>query len=358
MGVLGPECFRYTLAHLIGFGANIGMLYVFSDYLGYPHQLGQVVTIVTVAGILFLLFRYLVFLADPCCLESFMILCPACGAKNIHAKKGCGQCGFVPALLDGFIAWAPELAKHNDGFPEEGFESLARVESTSFWFRARNAIILWALRKYFPGFQSLLEVGCGTGFVLKGVVQAFPRVRVAGSEIYTAGLAFAAKRLPDVELIQMDARNLPYEAEFDVVAAFDVIEHILEDELVLRNFHRAIRPGGGCLITVPQHQWLWSTVDEVACHKRRYSKKELHAKVEAAGFWVVRSTSFVTFLLPLMFAARRKSDANGGTELALNPLLNWLLGTVMLIEYFLIRCGVPLPVGGSRLVVCQRNEIV
>jgi SAM-dependent methyltransferase len=100
----------------------------------------------------------------------------------------------MPARVDGFLAWAPELAKNNDGFPQESFEGLARVEAGNFWFRARNDIILWALRKYFPGFHSLLEVGCGTGFVLSGIVQAYPNARMAGSEIYPTGLAFAAKR--------------------------------------------------------------------------------------------------------------------------------------------------------------------
>lgn len=56
---------RYTLAHLIGYGANIGMLYVFSDRFGYPHQLVQATAIVVVAGILFLLFRYFVFPPRP-----------------------------------------------------------------------------------------------------------------------------------------------------------------------------------------------------------------------------------------------------------------------------------------------------
>lgn len=289
-----------------------------------------------------------------------MILCPSCPAKNIHAEKACPQCGFVPAQVDGFLAWAPELAKHNDGFPESSFEGLARVEAGNFWFRARNAIVLWALRKYFPGFQSLLEVGCGTGFVLSGIAKAFPDARIAGSEIYTAGLVFAARRLPGVRLLQMDARRLPYEAEFDVVAAFDVIEHIKEDELVLQNFHRAIKPGGGCLITVPQHKWLWSPVDEAACHQRRYSASELHAKVEAAGFRIVRSTSFVTLLLPMMLAARlaaRHSGRVGGSEeLALNPVLDSVLEVAMKVEHWIIKSGVSLPIGGSRLVILQRKD--
>jgi SAM-dependent methyltransferase len=166
--------------------------------------------------------------------------------------------------------------------------------------------------------------------------------------------------LPDAEFIQMDARKLPYEAEFDVLAAFDVIEHIAEDELVLRNFHRAIKPGGGCLITVPQHQWLWSPVDEAACHKRRYSARDLHAKVEATGFRILRSTSFVTLLLPLMLAsrlaARRKETTGGSGELALNPALDRVLEKIMQTDFFIIKSGVSLPIGGSRLVVLQRKE--
>lgn len=291
-----------------------------------------------------------------------MILCPNCGAKSIYVKSGCPQCGFVPARVDGFLAWAPKLAKHNDGFPEESFDGLARVEAGNFWFRARNAIVLWALRKYFPSFQSLLEVGCGTGFVLSGIAKAFPNARIAGSEIYTAGLAIAALRLPSIELLQMDARELPYEAEFDLVVAFDVIEHIKEDELVLQNFHRAIKPGGGCLITVPQHQWLYSPVDEAACHQRRYGARDLHKKVEAAGFRIIRSTSFVTLLLPLMLAsrlaARRSGQAGGSKALVFNPVLDRVLEGAMQVEHFLIRCGVSLPIGGSRLVVLQRKESV
>ncbi|MDT4863138.1 hypothetical protein FQZ97_978310 [compost metagenome] len=158
----------------------------------------------------------------------------------------------------------------------------------------------------------------------------------------------------------MDARKLPYVAEFDVVAAFDVIEHILEDELVLQNFHRAIKPGGGCLITVPQHMWLWSPVDEEACHQRRYSARELHDKVEAAGFRILRSTSFVTFLLPLMLASRiaaRRSGTSGGSEaLQLNPLVDRILSGVMRAEHLLIKIGMSFPIGGSRLVILQRKD--
>jgi SAM-dependent methyltransferase len=287
-----------------------------------------------------------------------MIICPSCAAQDINFESPCHCCGFAPIHIDGFLAWAPELAKENDGFPRESFVGLSNVEANHFWFCARNALVLWALRHYCLGFASLLEVGCGTGFVISAIAQAFPDARITGSEIYTNGLTFAAPRAPGVELMQMDARYLPYESEFDVVAAFDVIEHIDEDERVLKNFYRALKPGGHCLITVPQHQWLWSPVDEAACHKRRYGAHDLHAKMTSAGFSILRSTSFVTLLLPLMLASRlhtRRTRQVGGSEtLALPPAIDRVLGAVMGVERLVIEAGPSLPVGGSRLVVAQR----
>lgn len=288
-----------------------------------------------------------------------MIICPSCGQKNLDVERGCPECGFKPVRIDGFLAWAPELAYQNDGFDEHNFDTLARIEEGNFWFRTRNRIVLWALRKYFPEFKSLLEVGCGTGFVLSGIAQQYPSLRTVGSEIHVAGLAYAAKRLPRTELIQMDARRLPYQSEFDIVAAFDVIEHIAEDDLVLQEIYQAVKPGGGCLITVPQHKWLWSPIDEIACHQRRYSAKELHRKVTTAGFEIVRSTSFVTLLLPLMLLSRltsRQADKKTASEaLALRPWLNRMLEAVMRLEIILIKMGIRLPIGGSRLLVLRRK---
>lgn len=66
----------------------------------------------------------------------------------------------------------------------------------------------------------------------------------------------------------MDARRIPFEGEFDVIGAFDVLEHIEEDERVLGQLNAALRSGGGIIATVPQHQWLWSEMDTVSGHRR------------------------------------------------------------------------------------------
>ena len=107
----------------------------------------------------------------------------------------------------------------------------------------------------------------------------------------------------------MDARCILFECEFDVVGTFDVLEHLVEDERALAQMFNAARPGGGLLVTVPQHRFLWSESDRFAMHQRRYSRTELRKKVESAGFQIERITSFNSLLLPLMILSRLTESA-------------------------------------------------
>ncbi len=227
-----------------------------------------------------------------------------------------------------------------------------------FWFRARNRLIQWALGNYFPHADSFFEIGCGTGFVLKGVREASPGLRLAGSEIFGDGLVFARARLPGVDLYQMDARQIPFECEFDVVAAFDVLEHIVEDDAVLRQMFKATKPGGGLLMTVPQHRFLWSAIDEHSMHERRYSRAELRRKVEQAGFRIQRMTSFISLLLPPMIYSRMRSNSSRDfklwKEFEISRLLNALLGSILTAERAMIERGVSFPAGGSLLLIAKR----
>lgn len=217
-----------------------------------------------------------------------MKCCPCCNARYASSIRNCPSCGFVPALVDGFDSYAPDLAHDGGGFKSDYFSELARLEEVNFWFRSRNKLLMWAIEKYCPNFQSLLEIGCGTGYVLTGISKRFPRSTLFGSEIFIAGLGFAASRLPSAKFMQMDARNIPFESEFDVIGAFDVLEHIKEDEKVLTQMCTALKPEGLMLLTVPQHAWLWSPIDEYAFHERRYAAADLHQRIEDAGFRVIR----------------------------------------------------------------------
>lgn len=240
------------------------------------------------------------------------------------------------------------------------FERQSQFEEVSFWYQGRNEVIVWALRHYFPDAASLLEVGCGTGVVLAQLQKELPGLELVGGELHEPVLEIARERMPGVEFALLDGRSLPYENRFEVVSAFDVLEHIAEDEQVLGQMHRCLRPGGGLLITVPQHPWLWSARDEYLGHERRYSRKEMVGKVEAAGFEVVRATSFVSTLLPFMLASRvgqriLRRDNDPTEELGLPASVQRVLSLGMKADLALIKRGVSLPAGGSLLVVARRG---
>ena len=291
-----------------------------------------------------------------------MRVCLACGSTRIDEAWTCGDCGHRPATLDGYPAFAPDLAAENAGFRSEFFDELAALEARSWWFRARNDLIAWAATRFAPECDRFLEIGCGTGFVLGGIHAALPSAELWGSEIFSAGLAIAAERVPSARFIQMDARTIPFRDEFDVIGAFDVIEHIEEDEAVLREVNEALRPGGTLLLTVPQHPALWSPQDVHAGHVRRYTAAGLRRKVEAAGFEIVRAASFVSLLLPMMFASRlRMRGATNDPDFdAIDTLrqpraVNVALEAVMTVERSLIRRGLSFPAGGSLLMVARKR---
>lgn len=268
----------------------------------------------------------------------------------------CSACGHVVAQSDGVPMFAPELADTISGMDPKNFDALSRIEAEYFWFVVRNELIVGLVDKYFPAARRFLEVGCGNGVVLRAIAQSRRWDRLVGSELHPSGLSHARKRLPEVEFVQMDARNIPAQDAFDLTGAFDVIEHIADDEGVLRGMRAATQTGGGIIIAVPQHPWMWSHADDAAHHQRRYRRGELETKFRRNGFEVMFSSSYTALLLPLMAASRLKSR-DGGTdnditrEFELNPRLNSAFIAILRAEIRATLAGWNWPAGGSRIVV-------
>jgi SAM-dependent methyltransferase len=287
-----------------------------------------------------------------------MKVCSTCAGTFDAVDWQCPVCGHEPQIANGYLAFAPDVSSDKIGFEIEYFERLVRAEGGNFWFEARNRLLIWALRRYFPAGCRFLEIGCGTGFVMRGIASAFPAWELYGGDIFTEAIPYAASRAPSVTFMQLDARRLPFASEFDGVGIFDVLEHICEDTQVLTQMFEAVKPGGHAIISVPQHPTLWSPVDEYWGHFRRYTRSELTTKVEQAGFEVIYVTSFVSLLLPAMLLSRRRLNQPGNTydpyeEYKTGPV-NALLERIMGLERWLIRSGATFPAGGSLLLVAQR----
>ncbi|HEX2452445.1 MAG TPA: class I SAM-dependent methyltransferase [Vicinamibacterales bacterium] len=250
------------------------------------------------------------------------------------------------------------VASDVHGDADYQWQALRAAEPGHFWFRARRDLVVWTLATHFPNARTLLEVGCGTGYVLEGLQESRPALALAGCDALLDAVRCAQSRLRGVGLFQADGRHLPVRGTFDVIAALDVIEHLDDDSDALREMYSALGPEGGLVVTVPQHQWLWSAVDDFSHHRRRYSRRELIAKVRGAGFQILRCTSFFLSTLPFVVAsrllARRGRALDPVKELRIPRPLNAMLATWIRPEWWMIRAGASFPVGGSLLLVARR----
>jgi SAM-dependent methyltransferase len=286
-----------------------------------------------------------------------MKVCLNCNHRYTSFDWHCSSCGYRPSEVCNIHLLAPSLAYSGGGFKAEYFSKLITYEATSFWFKARNELILWSLRNELYDGIMFCEIGCGTGCVLSAIAAAYPNLKLTGSEVFIDGLSHAFARVPSAELLQMDARRIPFENQFHCIGVFDVLEHIQEDKIVLAQIFTALKPKGAMLLTVPQHPWLWSSVDDYACHVRRYTQDELVQKVREAGFSICYLSSFVSLLLPVMALQRlssRNQSYNPDDVFKISPLLNALLYLVMRFELILLRLGLRFPVGGSLLLLARK----
>ena len=125
------------------------------------------------------------------------------------------------------------LNLEGSGFDPHAFVQLAELEDRSWWFRSRNRLIEQTVRRFYPQASSVLEIGCGTGYTLGALCSALPGAQLTGTELFEEGLAVSRQRWPNIRLMQADARALPFGTEFDLVGAFDVLEHIDDDATAL-----------------------------------------------------------------------------------------------------------------------------
>jgi len=237
------------------------------------------------------------------------------------------------------------------------YEIEAQVEAEHWWFAGRRQLFANEITRANIRQSSLvLDVGVGSGSNLRMLAEMkFPNVIGLDSNSDVLQIChekgFACVQLGSI-------CNMPFSAEsFDFVLATDVIEHVQDDVVALKEICRVLRPGGCVLITVPAFQSLWGLQDEVALHCRRYRLGTLVERVVGAKLTVMRSYYFNYLLFAPIWAARqivRVSKVRLQSENEINsPLINRVLAAIFRLDIATAPLLRP-PFGVSALVFAQK----
>ncbi len=212
----------------------------------------------------------------------------------------------------------------------EGTEvrKLAELEDTHWWYRERRHLLAKALSGVQPG--DALDVGAAGG----GNTRVLRDLgwRPVALEYGIEGAEVAHER--GLQTLRADATRIPLaDGSLDLVVAFDILEHIEDDELAVREVRRLLRPDGTYLIAVPADPRLWSAHDVAVDHVRRYTRETLSSVLHRGGFDVAEMTSWNVLLRPLVALRRRQTSGSDLDDL--HPLVNTGLRALITAERYL-----------------------
>jgi SAM-dependent methyltransferase len=187
-----------------------------------------------------------------------------------------------------------ELTNYDGADPigEETLEALAGAHNFNKWMYDTIA-------PYVKG--ELMEIGSGIGnisafFLDNKVNTTLTDLRTNYCEILQKkfGSYPNLRGIKKVDLVQPDFEKVYSDliGKFDSIVALNVVEHIEDHELAIRNCYKLLRQGGHIIILVPAYQFLYNRFDKELGHFRRYTKKKLKNLIATQGFEIIFSTYF------------------------------------------------------------------
>ncbi len=184
---------------------------------------------------------------------------------------------------------------------EKNYNIMHEIELSHWWYRVRRLLAKQLLQKYAFDAKKILDIGCGTGALIK-------ELQAEDKEIYGVDMSETAlnfcKKQGVKNLFQAQATNLPFEDKsFSAILLLDVLEHIENEDKVMTEIKRVLKPGGVVIIFAPCFKFLWSNQDEISQHYRRYTMSQLK-ELTKGKFNILKNSYFNFFLFPLILVVR------------------------------------------------------
>jgi SAM-dependent methyltransferase len=224
-------------------------------------------------------------------------------------------------------------------------KELEELESTYWWHVAKRKLALTLLQRFAPPPGLLVEGGIGASANL----QEFQSTgyEVQGFDVMPEAISMAQnKGIKSVDIHDLE-KPWPVAKQARAIVLLDVLEHIEESELALKNMKEVLAPDGAVILTVPAYPCLYNAWDKKLGHFRRYTKSMLRKEVAAAGLKLKWIGHWNSFTLPAAVACRGfnrlfRRDASTEFPRVSNVLNSMLIGCAGLERKFLMRLGVPM----------------
>ena len=245
----------------------------------------------------------------------------------------------------------------------EYYRQYYNFERNHWWFKVRSHIIGRKVKNISGGRDELriLNIGAASGHTSE-LLNQFGSVK---SVEYDKDCCDFLRDQLNMDVVNASITALPFDnSSFDLVCAFDVIEHVDDDQKAVEEMIRVCSNNGFVFITVPAFMDLWSNHDEINHHKRRYLLRQIKELFKNKPGQVIFKSYFNTLLFPLIYVVRKlintfpklfKTDnKKSDFELGNNKIINSALYGLFSIERILLRC-IKLPFGVSILLMFKKN---
>ncbi len=239
-------------------------------------------------------------------------------------------------------------------FSSDRLARLLEIEATHFWFSGRRDLVEELLGRIPQRDARVLDLGVGGGLQTERLSDR--GYAMTAVDFLPEGIRRLNALGRGILCVQSTAESLAFaEGSFDLVLALDVLEHT-DDEIAVREIARVLRPGGIAIVTVPAYSWLWSVRDDLAGHRRRYTRGRLRATLDSAQLRVLRSGYYQCLLFPMVVASRAFGRRDAAVRDLEDTPPHWLNVALGLVNRFEVAVGtvVRWPFGSSTFAVAAK----